>query len=445
MTSLIRLWNRFWFESAPAADLAVARLVFFGGLAAFYAPHHFAGWADVTPALWEPIWLFDRFHIPVLPYAVIRILEVTWKLSLFMACIGLLTPVSIFTSAVLGTYLLGLPHNFGQTYHFDAVLVLAFWILAFSRAGDAWSVDALVRAARRSDDRRPAASPEYRWPVQLVLVALSFVFFAAGVAKISRAGLEWITSDHMALLLRRVQYHISDADPLVNWGVLVASVPAASSLMAFTTVFVETAYPLALFSRRLRVPMVVAGIALILGIRLLMGPTFEHFLLINAFWVPWVRVGAWIRQRLPARQPMRVMYDGGCGICVPGVRVLRRLDLLRRVEFLDAVADWNGIARLYPSLRQDACLTEMHGVTPDGRVAVGFDAYREMAKVMPLGWLVLPFLYIPPVPALGRKIYRAIADRRHRAGCPLPETASGGVQLPSPAPAIESGAPLGTL
>jgi glycosyltransferase involved in cell wall biosynthesis len=307
MKRAARAWRHFWFRPAPATDLAVSRMVFFGALAVFYAPQHFAVWSDVTPALWQPIWLFDRFAIPVLPTGIIASIEIVWKLSLVTSAIGLLTPVSIATSAVLGTYLLGLPHNFGQTYHFDAVLVLAFWILAFSRCGDAFSLDAARRAAAGA--RRPPPSGEYRWPVQLVLVALSFVFFAAGFAKLSRTGLEWITSDHLGLLLHRVQYHISDADPLVDWGVAIAQLPGAASLLAFTTVFVETAYPSALFSRRLRLPMVLSGIALIVGIRLLMGPTFEHFLAINAFWVPWGRGLRWLRQREGARHPLVQGFD----------------------------------------------------------------------------------------------------------------------------------------
>ena len=299
MRTAVRAWRRFWFRPAPPDDLAVARLVFFGGLALFYAPQHFAVWSDVTPALWQPIWLFDRFGIPVFSSPVIAAFEIIWKLSLFTSSLGLLTPVSMTTAAVLGTYLLGLPHNFGQTYLFDAVLVLAFWILAFSRAGDAWSVDALIRSARGG--ARPKWSGEYRWPVQLVLVALSFVFFAAGFATLTRTGLEWITSDHIALLLNRVQYRMSDADPLVNWGVAIATIPGAASLLPFTTVFVATTYPIALFSRRLRLPIVLGGIGLILGIRLLMGPTFEQFLLINAFWVPWRRAMRWMRHPVPER------------------------------------------------------------------------------------------------------------------------------------------------
>jgi vitamin K-dependent gamma-carboxylase-like protein len=295
---LVVRWRAFWFAPAPVTNLAIARMLFFLGLTLFYLLHDFSGWGDVSPALYQPIWLFNFFGLPVLSVHGLNVVQAVWKVSLACACIGFYTRTSITVAAILGTYLLGLGHNFGQTYHFDAILVIAFWILAFSRAGDAWSVDAVRRAARDPGFRAPSPSGEYRWPIQLVLVAMSLVFFAAGTAKLRASGVEWFTSDHLAILLDRVQYHISDAEPWFAWGSTVARIPYAANLMAFATIFFETAYPLALFSRRLRPVLVLGGIGLILGIRALMGPTFENFLLINLFWVPWDRVEAWIRDHI---------------------------------------------------------------------------------------------------------------------------------------------------
>jgi hypothetical protein len=177
-----QLWMRFWFEPAAPTNLGVSRIIFYGVLAAFYMPHDFAVWGSVSPTLLQPIWLFDEFRVPVFSPATLTVLEAAWKLSLVLASVGLFTRISTGVAAALGTYLIGLPHNFGQIYHFDALLVLAFWILAFSHAGDAWSIDGLIRAARHVDTRPAQDSPEYTWPGQLILTALSLVFFAAGVA-----------------------------------------------------------------------------------------------------------------------------------------------------------------------------------------------------------------------------------------------------------------------
>lgn len=304
MTRLIdaveQRWSAFWFEPTAPTNLAFCRIAVYASLAVFYAFHDYSIWGEVSPALYQPIWLFDTFHLPVFSPGVLDVLQTVWKLSLFAAAAGLLTTVSCATAAILGVYLIGLPHNFGQTYHFDAAIVFAFVTMALSRCGDAWSVDAWIRSRRDPGGHASAvaASAEYTWPIRLMWVTLSLVFFAAGVAKIWTSGFEWVTSDQMALLLQRVQYHISDADPVTNWGSYIAQYPLLARALAATTIVVETAYPLALLRTPLRPIIVFAGIGLIVGIRLLMGPTFEHFLVLNAFWVPWDRLAAALQARV---------------------------------------------------------------------------------------------------------------------------------------------------
>lgn len=310
MSAIVSAWQRFWFDPAPAGDLGLSRLLFFGGLSLIYLTHDFSPWATVSPAHWQPIWLFERPQLPVLPATGLEVVQAVWKLSLLTSCAGLFTRVSMPVAAVLGTYLLGLPHNFGKIHHFDAAIVLACWVLAFSRAGDACSLDRLMRAGRRAAGTHPAPDAEYRWPGQLVLVTLSLVFFAAAIAKLRRSGLEWVFSDHMAILLKRSHYHVSGADPLVSWGGAIAAHAWLARSFAAGALAIELAYPLALFSRALRLPLVLSGIGLILGIRLLMGPTFEGLLLLNVFWVPWLELGRSLRSRFartgaPARQTAR--------------------------------------------------------------------------------------------------------------------------------------------
>lgn len=417
--SFASAWRHFWFQPVTPTNLGVARFLFFLGLTFFYLPHDFSGWGSVTPALFQPIWLFERFRIPILGEGALGVLQVLWKAALFCSAIGFMTRSSLIVSAVLGTYLLGLGHNFGQTYHFDAILVVAFWILAFSRAGDAWSVDALRNAARHRDVAGPLPSPEYHWPVQLILVSFSLVFCAAGIAKLRASGLQWIFSDNLAILLDRVQYHISDADPVLPWSSTFARIPGAAKMMAFSTIFFETLYPISLFSRRLRPVFVVGGLGLIIGIRAMMGPTFENFLLINFFWVPWDRVGCWLRARLTSRTSMYVFYDGECGVCTSTIPVLRRLDLLNRVELIDVTRQWASVAAQFPMLTRERCLADMHAVSADGFVYTGFDAYHALTRVLPLGWLARPILDIAAVQRVGRRLYRRVADHRSRS-CKIP-------------------------
>ena len=103
--------------------------------------------------------------------------------------------------------------------------------------------------------------------------------------------------------------------------------------------------------------------------------------------------------------------------------VIRTLDLTGRVVIYDALKDWAEIKNHFPSLTQEACLNDMHAVTPRGKIVAGFEAYRALAWVLPLGWLLVPLLYFPLVPAVGKFVYRRVASGRHRGGCPLPPSA----------------------
>jgi hypothetical protein len=318
---IVAVWDRFWFEPAPPARLGLARLIFCGAAFFFYWPQDFTEWATAAPAFWMPIPLFETLHFTPLPAESLRAAQWVWKLSLAASAIGLCTRPSLIVAAVLALYLLGLPHNFGATQHFDTLVVFAFFVLAVSRSGDARSVDAWWRARRvhvgwrgalnggRFAERRdavsrpPIAGPEYMWPVRAMWVLTSLVFFAAGTSKLRRSGLEWAFSDNLRLLLMRAYYHVSDGDPLTTWGLAVAQHPRLAQTFAAATLMIETFYFISLLSRRARPFIGVAGLIFLVAIRTLMGPTFEPFMMCALLAVPWHRV-EWALRRLVARRPV---------------------------------------------------------------------------------------------------------------------------------------------
>lgn len=118
-----------------------------------------------------------------------------------------------------------------------------------------------------------------------------------------------------------------------------------------------------------------------------------------------------------------VFYDGSCGLCRKTMSVFRCLDFFHQVKIYDVLAGWPEIHSKYPSLNQQACFQNMHVVTPEGKVAIGFKAYRELMWALPAGWVIVLFLYLPGVPAIGEWIYRKVASGRHKGGCPLPPAA----------------------
>lgn len=277
-------WNRFWFEPSPPTDLALSRLVFYGLLFAYYLPVSHVGWGSIPTSWREPIWIFERLHLPFFSDDVLRLMVAAWKASLLLSCVGFATRISTAVAFVLGAYLIGLPYNFGKTDHMTALVLFTLGIMALSWSGDAWSVDAFLRR-RFGRKPPPAPSGEYRWPVRAVWLTMALVFFAAGVAKLASGGLAWVTSEHFAISL--VQQHYSPNPPPVKWGLFVARTPWMAHTFAAAAILIELAAPLALFSRRLRwvIPPMLFGMQL--GIAVLMNVWFTRFFFVYVFWIPW--------------------------------------------------------------------------------------------------------------------------------------------------------------
>src|SRR5262245_9912721 len=341
--ALVRAWHRFWFDPTSATDLGVGRMLFFAGLFLFYLPVNFSEWGHVSRAFWMPLPVFSLFHLGPVSAAALESLSTLWRIALVLSALGLFTRSSMIVAAVLGFYLLGLPHNFGHTYHFDALLVLALAIMAVSRAGDACSIDALIAK------REVGPNAEYTWPIRMIWTAMALVFFAAGLAKLRHGGLEWIFSDNMAMTLLRSAYHTSDADPITTLGLWIAGHAWLSRLLAAFAVIAELGFITALLSRKARLFFVPAAAVLLIGIRVTMGPTFGGFLIANVFWVPWSalaeRLGIRSRRTAPARQTRAATPHGDAPAELPQVANLTVLPLERApappllasdLEFLNA-------------------------------------------------------------------------------------------------------------
>jgi hypothetical protein len=273
LRALRKRWTRFFFEPAEPSNLGLCRILFFGALFLFYLPQGFGAWGEVSDVFWMPITLFRIFHLPLLSGQLLVTLQLIWKVSLALSCVGLFTRFSTMSSVILGVYLLGLPHNFGKIHR---------------RAG---------RVGLPSVERsRP--SGEYTWPVHTVWLMFALVFFAAGVAKLRHSGFEWIFSDSMTITLIYHHYYFSNAEPWVPLGLHLAQYGWLTRLFAASTVVIEVGYPLALFSRKARWIFVPSMVLMLVGIRALMGPTFvPQYLICHVFWVPWDRVRLWLIRR----------------------------------------------------------------------------------------------------------------------------------------------------
>jgi hypothetical protein len=286
----VEKWKQFWFEPVDPANLGICRILFFGMLFLLYLPHDFSQWSEVSQAFWMPSDLFKFGHLSVGSGHTLVVIQIIWKIALLFSCVGLFTRLSTITALIFGAYLIGLAHSFGKVQHDDAIVAISIGVMALSRCGDSFSIDAMISRARQRQSVHAKQSGEYKWPVQIICVLFSLAFFSAGISKLRHGGMNWIFSDSLAILLVRHHYHVSDSDPLVSWGLNLAQHPFLYKTLALLTVAGEVGYPLALFSFRARRIFVPLMLLIQLGIRVVMGPSFNQFLICNLFWVPWDRV-----------------------------------------------------------------------------------------------------------------------------------------------------------
>jgi len=289
-TTLTERVHQFFFQPNTANDLGICRMLFYGCLLIQYLRTDFASYGDLPPSFYNTLPLFRLLYIPILSVKYLAILEAGFKLGLLGACIGRFTRLSAFTAAITGSYLLAVPNNFGRAGHGDGVIIILLWVLAFSHCGDARSLDR--RFARTPP---PAPSGEYTWPIRMVWVLMSFVYFGAGYTKLHASGLAWVTSDNMAMTF--LAHQVNNSNPLLPWGDHLARLGWFSKGLAGFTLVLELGFPLALFNRTARKLWVPGMFFAHVGIWLFMGVIFTQFMYTFIFWVPWSTVSFFSRER----------------------------------------------------------------------------------------------------------------------------------------------------
>jgi hypothetical protein len=167
--------------------------------------------------------------------------------------------------------------SLGKVTHATLPLLYAILFLALSPCDRVLSARARLRG-------RPAEvrSPDARWPIELVVVVLAGYYWKAGMAKLLASGLAWADGSTLQFYLLASR---------VEWGVRLASVPAACAVLSALVLGFELAAPLAIV-RRLRWPVLGGGALFHLGTWWFLGISFWPLLATYLVCVPWTRLAA---------------------------------------------------------------------------------------------------------------------------------------------------------
>lgn len=353
------------------------------------------------PANWEGFhWLASRPDL-------VATLETATLAALLLFAFGLLTRASLAIAAagLLTWTFVRLQHTGAHDWAVALPMMVGILPVAW---GDGFSVDEMIRRWRGRAAPPGRHGQSYGFGVWLPGFVLGLAFAAAASAKLRRSGLAWITGG-------AVKYHfVIDAwHAPVDWGLWVASHHSAAVAMSFVAIAIEGGVIAASFVRRgiLRTVSGFAALSLLAGFYL-----FQHELWI-AWWVLCSGLMPWggIFDAMASRVPRAVaLVDGSCPLCRRAARVLHGLDWFDRIEFAD-VNDAAVRARYVPSIPLERLLIDVHVVRlQGGEPAAGYRAYVRLAGSMPFAWPLLALALLPPIRAVGDRIYGSVARSRLR-------------------------------
>jgi len=282
----------FFGEKGSAVDLAVFRMVLFGTIFYCADPATIRLYAGLPRELLTPPLGFGLAAriLPFDPRTAAAAALLLRGLCL-LGIVGLFTRSAAFAITLLTYYVLGIPQCFGQVdhYHFLAWFSL---LMAFSRCGDALSIDSLV--LRRRGAVPAAESMIYARPIRWAWVLMGIVYLFPGLWKLWISGDRWFFGNALVSHM-----YVKWAE--LRWvpDIRIDHAPWLARAAGLGAIAFELSFLLLVLHRRTRAFAAVAGLAFHNLSNALMGISFFWLQLMYASFVPWSRwLAPLLRERL---------------------------------------------------------------------------------------------------------------------------------------------------
>jgi vitamin K-dependent gamma-carboxylase-like protein len=289
LASLGEKWHAFWFTSEPAYSLGIVRIAF-GALMVYVT-------IDLLPPLTQ---LFGaNGPLPSQPtteefrwvnpytYGIFQIwtsdtaLVVGWAILLLSAVALLVGWHSRLAAVLVWVLFLSFVRRNPSVFNFgDDVIGITALILMLSACGAALSLD-----QRRRSGRFWSAECRSRWPVRLVQVQLSLIYFFSAVAKLRTD--EWNEGSAVSFPWR--SFHDWAILPAPGW---LAENPVMVNAVTWGTLVLEFALAILVWNPRLRYWLLGAGVVLHVLIWLTLPVMFFSLAMFVLYlsWAPWQTV-----------------------------------------------------------------------------------------------------------------------------------------------------------
>jgi predicted DCC family thiol-disulfide oxidoreductase YuxK len=361
------------------------------------------------------LYYFRHLIFDKIPYLIPGEIEMwpallLWMVALIFVILGLFTRVAAIINYILAVVVIGTISSF--EYHmFYSYLIISF-LFIFLPLSKTFSLDRLILKLKYSNIRFRYNPPQtvsvlaYYIPV---LAGIGFVYFDSIFFKYTSH--LWLNGLGMWLPSSMPQAVLFNVSFLLNIKFLVIA-------LGYITLIFESLFLFTFWRKKWRVPMLIIGIGLHVGI-LICFPIPFFALGVIVLYLLMIPVGFWERifnRNADSKKNLQFYYDGECPLCNRIRITINHFDYGNRIEFLTVQEN----AAKQPALANipiDKLLDDIHSVDHKGKVYVGLDTYIQAFNVIwylkPLSWL----LRVPGLYHLGKRVYEYIATNRTTERC----------------------------
>ena len=362
--SLAAFFGRYFREKSWPIDLAIFRLLIFGGL--LWMPPRVGSFLDLPPQMRNPLpgW-GPFFHLIPFDHASFDVAFSVFQVACWGAFVGLLTRPCAAVVVVLGVYLHGIPQFYGKVIQYPHL----FWfaaLLAVSPSGRVLSIDGLI-ARFRGRRRDLAPSVAYGLPLRFAWLLLGCVYLFPGLYKLWRLGPRWAGAENLRNTIWMVWAERPEFVPPLR----IDQIPLLLHVAGWGVLVFEIGYVVLVLFRRTRILAAVMATSFHVGMGIVLNILFWPLIICQLSLLPF---GDWLHR---GHQPAGVDDDGATQRSPSswrGTAVLGSV-LLGLALVFGAGRIYSWPFTCYPCFDFKASAT---------RLIVGVEARREDGQLIPL-------------------------------------------------------------
>ena len=405
-----RLMREFFRTPTSPVNLAIFRIVVFGTmLITLRVDATATQWFSTFPRQLVAAPYGTNWILPYVPISQPLVAIVSGVLVVFciLGMIGLFSRASSLVSLALALYVLGITQIFGKVSH-DQAVIWFLAILAASPCGDVLSIDAILMSRKRADEgitAPPEASISYALPLRFACVLLGVIYFFPGFWKLWNSGFGWALSDNLKYQMYSKWMEFGGWTPFFRLDLH----PWLYRPLALGTIVFEMSFIALIFFPRLRRVAALGGVIFNLGTLIFLRIFFYDLVI---YYVALFDVSGWLKKsgRRIFKTPLTVVYDGSCSFCRRAIAAIRTMDVFDCIVYEDGAENPALHSTLAGGDRSE--LLEDIYARAGEKSYRGVEVYRAMAARIPILWPFVPFLFLPPVYAMGNEVYRRVKHAR---------------------------------